>query len=185
MTKQQTTTTINWLNPPQAEEDPLLRDLETQMAGTQIRDTTTVCGHVYELETLWPHEESWADGYVAGQNFYQTGRNRRLPYIAAALRSIDGKSMSVLFKLPAETPQEMRDQFAKNPELLASWRREQVFMRLGGARPMLPPAVLSELWVFYQELEERRRAALEKIGPLSTRGDDGVSSPTSSQEKAS
>ena len=176
---------IDWLNPPKADEDPLIQDLAVQMAGTQIRDATTICGHQYELETLWPHEESWADGYVGGGNFYQTGRNRRLPYLAAALRAIDGKPISVLFKLPASTPAEMREQFEKNPELVAAWRRDQIFQRLGGSNPMLSPAVVAELWIFYQELEERRRAALEKIGPLSTRGDVGVSSPSSSQEKAS
>lgn len=176
----------NWLNPPAAEEHPLLRDLETQMSGAQIRDVTVVCGRRYELETLWPWEESWADGYVTGINFYQTGRNRRLPYIAASLRSIDGVSVEELFKLPASTPAEMKEQYANNPELVVAWRREQVLARLSGPKPLLQPEVVAELWLFYQELEQRRRGVLEKIGPLSTRAtDDGASSPTSLPVKAS
>lgn len=183
MTKPQPTP--NWLNPPQAEEHPLLRDLEAQMSGAQIRDVTEVCGRKYELETLWPWEESWADGYVTGLNFYQTGRNRRLPYIAASLRSIDGVPVEELFKLPASTPAEMKEQYAKNPELLVAWRREQILARLSGDRPLLQPPIVAELWLFYQELEQRRGAVLEKIGPLSTRAGDGASSLTSSQGKAS
>lgn len=175
----------NWLNPPQADEHPLLRDVETQMSGTQIRDKTTICGRVYELETLWPWEESWADGYVDGINFYQTGRNRRLPYIAASIRSIDGVSIAELFKLPASTPEDMRAQYEANPMVLAAWRRDQLFKRLAAEKPLLSPPVLKELWEFYQELEERRGAALEKIGPLSTRAGDGASSPTSLPAKAS
>lgn len=175
----------DWLNPPKAEEHPLLRDLEVQMGGAQIRDTIEVVGRKYTLETLWPWEESWADGYVGGINFYQTGRNRRVPYVAAALRAIDGVSVAELFKLPDSTPQEMRDQFDKSPELLAAWRRDAIFQRLSGDRPLLSPPVLGELWTFYQELEERRNASLEKIGPLSKRADAGQSSPTSSPAKAS
>jgi hypothetical protein len=163
----------------------MLRDLEVQMGGAQIRDTVETCGHKYTLETLWPWEESWADGYVNGINFYQTGRNRRTPYIAAALRAIDGVSVSELFKLPANTPQEMLDTFEKQPDLLAAWRRDAVFQRISGPQPLLSPPVLAEIWIFYQELEERRNASLEKIGPLSKRADDGVSSPSSSPAKAS
>jgi len=175
----------NWLNPPQAEEHPLLKDLQVQMDGTQIRDTTTICGHAYTMETLWPHEEAWADGYVNGLNFYQAGRSRRLPYVVAALRALDGVSVADLFKLPASTPKDMREQYEKTPALLDAWRRDQLFQRLAGERPLLAPDVVSELWAFYQKLEERRRASLEKIGPLSPREDDGVSSPTSLPARAS
>ena len=49
-------TKIDWTNPPQAEEHALVRDIEAQMGGAQIRDATTVCGHTYELETLWPQD---------------------------------------------------------------------------------------------------------------------------------
>jgi len=176
---------INWLNPPAAEEHPLVKDLETQMSGAQIRDVTTICSRRYELETLWPYEEAWADGFVGGVNFYQTGRNRRLPYIAASLRAIDGVPVEELFKLPASTPAEMKEQFAKNPELVVAWRREQVLARMSGSKPWLAPEVVAELWLFYQELEQRRRGVLEKIGPLSTRADDGQSSPSSLPAKAS
>lgn len=178
-------TKIDWTNPPQAEEHALVRDIEAQMGGAQIRDATTVCGHTYELETLWPHEESWADGYVKGVNFYQTGRNRRLPYLAASLRAVDGVSVEQLFKLPASTPVEIKAEFDADPTLVVAWRREQILARLGGERPWLQPPVVAELWQFYQALEERRTGVLEKIGPLSTRADVGASSPTSSPAKAS
>lgn len=177
--------TTSWINPPRAEEHPLVGDIERQMSGAQVRDATMVCGRRYELETLWPHEESWADGYVSGTNFYQTGRNRRIPYVAAALRSVDGVSVEELFKLPASAPAEMKEEAAQNPALLTSWRREQIVLRLGGDKPWLQPSVVAELWLFYQELEQRRASVLEKIGPLSTRVSDGASSPTSSPAKVS
>lgn len=177
--------TTDWTNLPDAEEHPLVKDIETQMTGAQIRDVTTICGRKYELETLWSHEESWADAYVGGVNFYQTGRNRRLPYIAASLRSIDGVPVEQLFKLPTSMSADLKEQFDAKPELVVAWRREQILARLVGKKPWLQPPVLAELWEFYQELEQRRSVVLEKIGPLSTRAGDGASSLTSSQGKAS
>lgn len=179
-------TASNRLNLPQAEEHPLLKDLTAQMMGAQVRDDLTTCGHTYTMETLWPYEEAWADNYVSGENIYQVGRSRRLAYVAASLRAIDGVSVSQLFKLPDSTPEATRAEFEANPLMFGVWQRDQLLQRLlSETSPMLSPQVLTELWVFYQNLDERRQASLEKIGPLSTSGGAGAPSPTSSVEKAS
>lgn len=169
---------------PKADEHPLLKDLETQMHGSQIRDDITLYGRRYTLETLWPWEETWADTYVDGANLYQAGRSRRVPYVAAALRAIDGVPLELLFKVPATLSLDEK-KLLDDPRMALAWRRDQLYRRLAGEPPLFPPEVIAELWVFYQSLEERRRQSLEKIGPLSTGAGDGASSPTSSPEKAS
>ena len=156
----------NWLNPPRAKAHPLLDSLGAQLTGTQTSDTFEVSGHKYTLRTLTPLEESWADGFVGGENLYQAGRNRRAPYVAAALEGVDGTSVRELFVLPENTPEDMRETYGKSPEAYADWRKREV---LRWVREVMPPPVLGELWTAYQELEGRRTEALEKIGPLSKR----------------
>lgn len=156
----------NWLNPPRAKTHPLLDSLGAQLGGTTTSETFEVSGHKYTLRTLSPLEESWADGFVAGENLYQAGRNRRAPYVAASLEAIDGTSVRELFVLPENTPDDMKETYARSPEAISDWRRREV---LRWVREVMPPPVLAELWVAYQELEKKRTEALEKIGPLSRR----------------
>jgi hypothetical protein len=167
-----------------AEEHPLLKDLETQMHGAQIKGDTSICGRKYTFETLWPWEEAWADAYVDGVNLYQAGRGRRLPYIAAALRAIDDVPLELLFKVPVSASLDEKDALS-DPKTALAWRRDQLYRRMANEPPLFAPEVLAEMWSFYQSLEERRRQSLEKIGPLSRRAGDGASSLTSSPEKAS
>lgn len=177
---------VNWLNPPQAEESPELDALTQMMLGAQIRDTFEICGVTFELRSLWPYEERWADGKVAGGNFYQTGRSARPAYVAASLVAINGRLVAELFTLPKDTPPEMLEQYNKEPTLLEEWRRDQLFARIMSRdKPLFAPPVLNELWTSYQVLEERRKEALTKIGPLSKRTNDGASSLSSSPAKAS
>ena len=90
---------INWLNPPRAKPHPLREQIAAQIQGAQIEDTFSIAGRRYTLRTLWPFEETWADGLITGANFYQTGRNRRAPYVAASLQAIDGVSVRELYQL--------------------------------------------------------------------------------------
>lgn len=175
-----TTNKVSWLNPPKAKDHPLLQDLAKQVEGCEIRGDFQICGHTYTLETLGQEEEYWADQYVVGGTLYQTGRNRRVPYVAAALRAIDGTAVEELFR-PDDMPEEMRKAFAEDDGLVRRWRREAILNRIQDPeRPIFSPPVLNELWVSYQTLVGRREAALEKIGPLSPKGTDtSASSPMS------
>lgn len=166
-----------WLNPPKAKDHPLLQDMEAQFRGTQIKEAFPICGRTYELETLWPHEEFWADQYVTGGTLYQTGRNRRAPYIAAALRSIDGVPVQELFQLPADVPEDMRAAYMQDPKLVDRWRKEELLRRIQDPEhPIVAAPVLDQLWLSYQALLKRREEALEKIGPLSPKGEDNGAS---------
>lgn len=178
-------TQTSWvLNPPKAADHTLLTDITTQMKGSQIEDTFEVCGRKYTLETLSQPDETWADGYVDGVNFYQTGKARRIPYLTAALRAIDEIPIADLFPLPKDAPEDMRKAVVEDPSLLLAWRRDQLFKRLSADPPLLSPPVISQLWVHYQELDNRRAEVLENIGPFSKRTSDGASSLTSLQGKA-
>jgi hypothetical protein len=175
-------TRASLLNPPRAKVHPLRAQIGQELRGCQSQEDFVVCGRTYTLRTLWPVEEEWADSLVDGSTIYQAGRNRRAPYVAAALVAVDGVPVQELFQLPDDTPDELRNLYLSAPDALVSWRRSEVFRWL---KEEVQPPVLAELWGSYQVLEERRREALEKIGPLSTRTAPPPSSPTSSPEKAS
>ena len=172
-----------WGEAPRAKEHPLLKQLTGELRGCAMSETFDVAGHKYTLRSLSPLEESWADGHVDGQNLYQAGRNRRAPYVAAALEAIDGVNVRELFALP-ETGIEpaVREVYLNNDMFLTDWRRGQV---LRFVAEDLQPEVLMQLWNSYLELAGRREEALEKLGPLSKRTSIGESSVTSSVAKAS
>jgi hypothetical protein len=166
----------NLLAPQQAEQHPLLAKLKDQLRGVEVTEKFLIAGTEYTLHTLTPYEESWADGFVDGQNFYQTGRNRRAPYVAASLDAISGISIKELFKMPADMPQDTKDVLGASPVFEDDWRRREV---LRWIVENVPPAVLAELWTSYQTIDGKRTESLEKIGPLSARTPSGESSLTS------
>jgi hypothetical protein len=167
---------INLLTPPKANQHPLLQQLSAQLHGTEAQEAFTISGHTYTLRTLTPFEESWADGFVDGANFYQTGRNRRAPYVAAALMTIDNVSVKELFQLPDDADAETKQLVQASSVLEDDWRRREVLRWLVVS---IPSPVLAELWTSYQTLEVKRNESLEKIGPLSATTASGESSLTS------
>jgi len=171
-----------WAGPPKAKRHPVLDDIKNELTGCHVHDIFEVSGRKYELRTLTPLEESWADGFVDGQNFYQTGRNRRAPYVAAALVSIDGVAMTELFVFPTDEASEGMNELMKDKAFADGWRRREA---LDWLTQSSQPSVLDELWACYLELSERRNKALETVGPLSKRTPTGESSPTSLPVKAS
>lgn len=152
---------------PDAPDHPMLAALMTQMSGQQIVKTVEVFGVKYELSTLWPYEEAWADSLVEGMSAYQTARNRRFPYLAASIRSINGVTVREMFRLPDDTPEGVRRALEETPEAMTGWRRLQLYRRLAGAPPLLVPPAVAALWVEYNGLEDMRAASLEKLAPFS------------------
>jgi hypothetical protein len=167
---------------PKAKRHDVLDALAAELRGCNTTKEFEIAGHKYGLRTLTPREEGLADGYVTGANFYQTGRNRRGPYVAAALDSIDGVSIKELFQRPDDEEETMEALLDSDVDFEDNWRIGEVLRWLVAN---VPPAVLSELWQCYQELERQRNEALEGIGPLSTRDLTGESSLMSALVKGS
>ena len=175
---------VDWTKIPEAQLDPMLEDFSRQMEGCGIQDEFECAGHMWTLRGLENADEQWADGLTDGTNIYQTGRNRRLPYLAASLVAFDGKPVAELFKLPAETPVETRSLLEADAGAMKAWVRQQVLAWLG-QRGKVQPEVIAELYNAYLSLGVRRRRTLEALGPLAIDPLTGLSSSTSSDEPES
>lgn len=167
---------------PTAKKHAVLEQLARELRGARTQETFEVYGRKYTLQCLDPGQESWADGFVTGQSLYQTGRNRRAPYVAAALLAVEGTPIKELFQLPPDTEQAMREMLQQADGVLeGEWRRQQVLKWLVTD---LSPPVLDALWDNYLTLVEKQKEALDALHP-SLRTATGAPSATSSQEKAS
>lgn len=177
---------------PDAKRHALLDVISGELAGAHCEADFEVLGHKYRLRTLDPQEEAWADRYVDGQNFYQTAKNRRAPYVAAALVGVYGPDSETkeerlfrvdeLFTPSDDMPDIQRALIDSNSEFYATWLRDEVLKWLV-AKDKHGPYV-QQLYARFLELEQMRNEALENLDPLS-RGRDGKLSSTSLLGKAS
>ena len=173
--------TTNVLGLPLAQTNPLLDRLTAELRGTRQTATVTLGEHRYVLQTLEAEDEQWADGFVQGGSGYQVARSKRVPYLAAALVSIDETPVEVLWKLPETMDPDLKRLLLSRTELETGWRR--VIIRDWLSK--LPPGAIDKLWAEYQALDEKRQQSLEALQDLSQRTPSGASSPTSSAERAS
>ena len=154
----------------------LLKAIDSKLRGAHVEDEVTVLGTKYKMRTLDPSEESWADQLVTGENFYQTARNRRAPYVAASMLAIwqdptedepEGKWVTVedLFAPDKEELEDYQVTLLENPKFFSNWIRTEVFEWLTDKDKHGP--YVQELYTFYISLENRRNEALENLDPLS------------------
>ena len=176
---------------PTAKRHKLLDTISDGLRGAHVTRVFKVLGFKYRMKTLDPHEESWADGYVEGQNFYQTARSRRAPYVAASITHIGEMDTAdkeltpraKLFDVPDDMPDLQRDLIEGNEEFHEAWLREEMLKWLIEKDKHGP--FVQELYRCYIEIEDDRAKALENLDPLSKKTPTGGSSDTSSQEKES
>lgn len=168
---------------PEAERHKLLDAIDSELRGAHKEQNFELLGRTYRLKTLDPAEESWADSYVAGNNFYQTARNRRAPYVAAALVSIDNIPVDQLWKMPEDAPALHKKLYDENKEFHKNWLHEQILSWL--INPAKHGPIVQFLWACYLDLDTERSDALEELDPLLKKTRTGGSSSTSSLEKES
>lgn len=168
---------------PTAKRHRLLDIIDNELQGAHHSKTYEVLGHSYTLRTLDPDDEAWADGNVTGDNFYQTARNRRIPYIAAAIVAIDGTSVEQLFLPPTDMPEIERRLYDESSAYKKVWLREQALTWLRDVHKHGP--YVQELYGHVLDLESERGEALRKLDPLRAKTPDGGSSDMSSPEKES
>lgn len=168
---------------PTAKRHALLDIIGKELAGAHHEKVFEVLGHKYAMRTLDPQEESWADSYVRGDNFYQTARNRRAPYVAAAIQAIDGVAVETLFTFPDTASDLEAKLFSSSPEYRRAWHREQVLTWLVDRDKHGP--FVQHLYQSYLEIDGQRTEALENLDPLLKTTRTGGSSNTSSLEKES
>ena len=178
---------------PDAIRHELLDVIDTELNGCHFSQPFEVLGKWYTLRTLDPAEEAWADALVDGDTLYQTARNRRAPYVAAALVGI-GRSedkivpVEELFKAPDDLPEIQLFLLREEEKYEAAWRRLEVLKWLADKNKHGP--YVEELYSSYLEVHEKRTLALRAIDPLSetpeaeaSESSDGTSSDTSLPEK--
>ena len=163
---------------PRKKKHKLLKAIDSRLKGAHVIDEVTVLGVRYKMRTLDPSEETWADSYVAGENFYQTARARRAPYVAASLLAIwdderaevneDGDGWVPVTELFAASTDELepyQQTLLENEVFHANWTRTEVLAWLTDEDKHGP--FVQQLFSFYIELENRRNEALENLDPLS------------------
>jgi hypothetical protein len=168
---------------PAAKRHKLLGIIDGELRGAHTKDTFEVLGHKYVLRTLDPVEEAWADSYVNGENFYQTARNRRAPYVAAALKAIDDTPVEELFTPPDDLPEMQRELIDSSEEFRATWLRDEVLKWLVSKDKHGP--YVQMLYHCYLEVDTKRGEAFDNLDPLSKSRRTGGQSNTSSPEKES
>ena len=161
----------------------LLDIIDNELGGAHTAEDFKVLNHTYRLRSLDPEDEEWADANVKGDNFYQTARSRRAPYVAAALVAMDGVPVEKIFTPPADMPELQRKMYDEEPKFRKMWIAEQVLAWLMNPKKHGP--FVQELYGHYLTLEEKRVEALRKLDPLLAKTRTGGSSDTSSPEKES
>jgi len=169
-----------WDNLPEKKQHGVLAAIDGELRGRHLTKPVEVMGHTYELATLGPDREMWADLLTSGEDMFKAARSRRAPYLAAALRGIDGVPVEQLWPLPdAGTPEGMYARGSRAAE--DDWRARQALAWLTDDQKH--DDFIQALWHEYLLIDKSRRDALEQIGPLSKGTPTGTSSVTSAPEK--
>jgi len=161
---------------PRKKKHKLLAAIDSKLKGAHVVDEVEVLGDKYKMRTLDPSEEAWADQHVRGDNFYQTARNRRAPYVAASLIALweepdeenpEGRWVPVeeLFAPDTDDLEKYEEMLLQDETLHSNWIRSEVFEWLTDKDKHGP--YVQELFAFYITLENRRNEALEHLDPLS------------------
>ena len=162
---------------PRKKKHKLLEAIDAKLRGAHVIDEVTVTGDRFQMRTLDPTAESWADLQVRGENFYQTARNRRAPYVAASLVAMwdDGDPetdegprwvpVEEIFAPDEDELETYQQTLLENEPFHANWVRSEVMEWLTDKDKHGP--YVQELFSFYISLEDRRNEALENLDPLS------------------
>jgi hypothetical protein len=160
-----------WGTLPDAKRHEVLRTISQELTDCHTARECVIYGHKYALKTLDPFEEIWADGCIDGDNVYQFARNRRAPYLAAAITAIDDIPVEKLFVATEEFEEKMLEK---------AWRRREMLRWLIEGKH---GDFIQKLWAEYLIIEEKRTHALENLDPLSKTTPNGESLATFSPEK--
>jgi len=167
---------------PVAKRHKILNDIAEQIDHcSEISDVFMIAGHNYKLQTLSTDEEVWADGYTNTSSPISTFTSIRVPKLAAAIREIDGVTISDLFDFPENANKADIEYHTSSQYRKRYWEMNQMLIWLGDR----PDTIIKELWTNYYSLLERRDKSWDELKKSSARTPGGNLKGTSSQEKVS
>lgn len=182
MTEEKTTQLADWLKTPPAKRGAKVSQVSAVLRGKHVQGPVEAFGTTYQIRTLEPWEETWADGLVPAGTAYQTGQAIPKAYLSVAIIAIDGSPIEAEFAVPDGLDPEMRKVLVDNKEILQDWRWRQVYQWV---QHDLQPEVIEEIWKGYVALCMQRKSLMESLRPLSKGTPSGPSSDTSSPAKES
>lgn len=155
--EQQKTETITI---PTAKRHRLLDDIATQISGSsEISDVFEMAGHKYKLQTLTADEEVWADGYTNTSSSISAFTSLRVPKLAAAIREIDGVTISEMFEFSDEASKADVEYHRGSQYRMRYWEMNQMLLWLGDR----PDNFIKDLWANYYTLLERREKSWNEL----------------------
>lgn len=121
-----------------------------------IEDTFTVHNHKFVMRTPSEDDEIWASTFVKANTPAAYQASRRVPALAIAIKSIDGVVTDKMFSYPDDMQENERKVYDTDTVQRHYWVCTQLMYKLA----QLPPPVVGELFVKYEDLVRRRNEAL-------------------------